>query len=68
MSAAVGIGSRLGTGKVRHIEVNQLWLQDSTYTGEIPSNNIKTDETIADAWTKAVNAETLQQHVDHSAA
>ena len=28
-SAAVGIGSRIGIGKVRHIEVNQLWLQES---------------------------------------
>ena len=25
-SAAIGIGSRIGIGKVRHIEVNQLWL------------------------------------------
>ena len=24
----IGIGSRLGTGKVTHIEVNQVWLQE----------------------------------------
>ena len=29
-SAAIGIGSRLGLGKVRHIEVNQLWLQEKS--------------------------------------
>ena len=27
-SAAIGIAMRRGMGKVRHIELNQLWLQD----------------------------------------
>ena len=27
-SAAKGIASRRGLGKVRHIEVNQLWVQE----------------------------------------
>ena len=27
-SAAVGISKRRGLGKVRHLELNQLWLQD----------------------------------------
>ena len=27
-SAAIGISNRVGSGKVRHIEVTQLWLQD----------------------------------------
>ena len=34
-SAAIGIASRKGLGKVRHIEVNQLWLQDKVGTKEI---------------------------------
>ena len=32
-SAAIGIANRIGVGKVRHIEVNQLRLQDSEYEG-----------------------------------
>ena len=67
-SAAIGIGSRLGTGKVRHIEVNQLWLQDKVYIGEIVLNKVRTEENIADALTKAVNAETLSYHVENSSA
>ena len=67
-SAAIGIGSRLGLGKVRHIEVNQLWLQDKVYKGEIELKKVGTDVNIADALTKGVNAETLQYHVDNSAA
>ena len=65
-SAAIGIGSRLGTGKVTHIEVNQLWLQDKVYIGEIVLNKVRTEENIADALTKAVNAETLGYHVGNS--
>ena len=51
---------------MRHIEVNQLWLQDKVYVGEITLNKVKTDENIADALTKAVNAETLEYHVVNS--
>ena len=67
-SAAVGIGSRLGTGKVRHIEVNQLWLQDKVCVKEIKLNKVGTNDNIADAITKAVNAETLRYHVENSSA
>ena len=57
---------RLGTGKEGHIEVNQLWLQDKVYLGEITFNKVKTDENIAHTLTKAVIAETLGCHVDNS--
>ena len=67
-SAAIGIGSRLGTGKVRHIEVNQLWLQDKVYIGEVTLNKVGTNENIADALTKAVSADVLSYHVENSSA
>ena len=65
-SAAIGIASRLGLGKDRHIEVNQLWLQEKIYVGEIVLKKIGTLENIADALTKPVNAETLRYHVEYS--
>ena len=34
-SAAKGIASRKGLGKIRHVEVQQLWLQDKVASGEI---------------------------------
>jgi translation elongation factor EF-4 len=37
-SAAVGIANRIGVGKVRHIEVNQLRLQDKVHKKEIKIN------------------------------
>ena len=56
----------MGTGTVRQIEVNQLWLQDKVYNGEVVLNKVRTDENIADAMTKAVTAGTLGFHVDGS--
>ena len=34
-SAALGISKRRGLGNVRHIELNQLWIQDKVASGEI---------------------------------
>ena len=34
-SAAKGIASRRGLGKIRHIEVHQLWVQDKVASGEV---------------------------------
>ena len=36
-SAAIGIAQRRGVGKVRHVEVNQLWLQDRVARGDFES-------------------------------
>ena len=43
-SAAIGIASRRGSGKVRHIEVNQLWLQDKVLSGDIEVTKIGTGQ------------------------
>ena len=58
--AAAGTGNRLGIGKVRHIEVHRLWLQDKVYKGEIILQTIGTLENIADSLTEAAHAETVQ--------
>ena len=44
-SAAFGITKRRGLGKVRHIELNQLWLQEKASTGEIEIKKVKGTET-----------------------
>ena len=41
-SAAIGIAQRRGLGKVRHIEVNQLWLQEKVANGTIIIEKIGT--------------------------
>ena len=51
-SAAMGISNRRGLGKVRHIELNQLWLQETVNSKEIEMRKMKGEDNVADALTK----------------
>ena len=51
---AKSIASRRGVGKIRHIEVNQLWLQEKAAQGEVKIHKIPGDENPADILTKHV--------------
>jgi hypothetical protein len=62
-SAAKGIALRRGMGKVRHVEVSQLWLQEKVGRGEIEVIKIDGEDNIADALTKSVNGQKLEKHV-----
>ena len=62
-SAAKGIVMRKGLGKVRHIEVNQLWIQDRVAKGDIELCKVPGTENLADALTKAVENEDLRWHL-----
>ena len=58
-SAALGIGLRRGLGKLRHVEVHQLWLQDAIYRGKLALEKVDGKTNPADALTKAVGADML---------
>jgi hypothetical protein len=62
-SAAKGIANRKGVGKIRQLDVSQLWLQDKTSTGEIKVNKINTSDNLADALTKPVNGDGVDKHI-----
>ena len=62
-SAAKGIAQRLGLGKVRHLEVSQLWLQQKVANGEIRVIKVPGGENRADALTKYVSREVLEEHI-----
>ena len=64
-SAAIGIASRRGSGNVRHIEFNQLWLQDKVMINEVEVTKIRTDQNPADALTKHVEWEGIHKHGRH---
>ena len=53
-SAAKGITARRGAGKIRHIEVSHLWVQDKVRKGEIIIAKIDTKDNLADALTKVM--------------
>ena len=61
--AARGIATRTGLGKVRHIEVNQLWVQEKNETGELRYKKVRGNENPADALTKALVAGVLNRIV-----
>ena len=62
-SAAIGIANRIGVGKVRHIEVNQLWLQEMVSGGRIRIDKVWSEENLADALTKGVDAQAIAMHL-----
>ena len=63
-SAAKGIASRRGLGKVRHIEVSQLWLQEKVMRGEIKVIKVKGTENLSDSLTKYVNRDDIDMHMN----
>ena len=62
-SAAKGIATRRGLGKVRHIEVNQLWLQEKVNNGEIQVMKVKGEGNLADGLTKPLEGPGVKKHV-----
>ena len=63
-SAAKGISSREGLGKVRHLEVSQLWLQEKVNNRDIMVERVKGEDNKADALTKYVGGESIQIHME----
>ena len=62
-SAAKGIADRTGLGKVRHIEVNQLWIQEKVKNKEFEIRRVKGLDNLADALTKHVDGEDVQKQL-----
>ena len=62
-SAAKGMANRKGLGKVRHIEVNQLWIQDRVSRGDLAISKVNGKENLADILTKHVNGEDIRVHL-----
>ena len=62
-SAAVGIVMRRGLGKVRHIDLSQLWLQEKVAQGSLKVIKIKTSEHKNDALTKYLGAQDIEKHM-----
>ena len=63
-SAAQGIGMRRGLGKVRHLEVGQLWLQDLIHRGDIGIEKIDGKKNWADSLTKPAGNDMVELHIN----
>ena len=60
-SSARAIASRRGLGRVRHIEVRYLWLQERVARKHILIEAVATDRNLADLLTKALGAKQLDK-------
>ena len=59
-TAALGVCRRRGLGRIRHLAVADLWLQDKVRTGELSLHNVLGKDTPADILTKCIDPNTLQ--------
>ena len=63
-SAAIGIISRRGLGKMRHIEANDLWLQQHISEGRVLIRKVESKLNLADIGTKPLDIATSQFFLD----
>ena len=62
-SAAVGMCRRSGIGKVRHLAVGQLWVQERLRMGDFRLFKVAGNDNPADALTKHLSRNLLDQHL-----
>ena len=62
-SAAKSIANRRGLGKIRHLEVTQLWLQDKVTRGDIEVEKVKGEVNWADCLTKPLDGGGVMDHL-----
>ena len=62
-SAALGIAQRLGTGKLRHVRIQALWVQEVRCTKRLRYRKVLGTKNPADALTKHINCELLGRHM-----
>ena len=61
-SAALSIAKRQGAGKMRHINVRTLWLQEKTVQKILEYQKIRGEDNPADGLAKHVRQELAQQY------
>ena len=62
-SAAIAIAKRRGAGKLRHINIGLLWIQDKTESEEIVIKKVKGISNPADMMTKSINKDKLERYM-----
>ena len=62
-SVAKSVATRRGAGKIRHVEVNQLWLQEKVQKGIIDIVKVGTKDNLADLLTKHQDSSSIDSHL-----
>ena len=61
--AAMGMVKRQGLGRVRHLAVADLWIQQKAKDGSAKYEKLPGAQNTSDIMTKAVEAEVLERHM-----
>ena len=61
--AAIGIVKRQGLGRVRHLAVGDLWVQQRAKAGEVHYCKLDGKRNTSDMMTKAVEREIIMRHM-----
>ena len=61
-SAALSIAKRQGAGKMRHINVKSLWLQEKALQEELSYEKVRGEDNPADGLTKHVRQEMAERY------
>ena len=61
--AAIGIVKRQGLGRVRHLAVADLWVQQRSKSGEVSYRKLDGSKNTSDIMTKAVEWDLIQRHM-----
>ena len=62
-SAAIGVVSRRGAGKLRHVRVGQLWVQEKAESGELQYRKVRGDQNPSDALTKPLTGKEVERYM-----
>ena len=60
-TAAIGIARRKGLGKIRHLDVKDMWIQDKIRSRKIRLLKVLGADNVADMFTKYVDRSTLEK-------
>ena len=62
-SAAIGIVNRKGNGRLRHVKVGMLWIQEKVEEGELSIRKVLGTENPADAMTKYLASTKMEENL-----
>ncbi len=62
-SAAIGAAQRRGNGKLRHVKVGMMWIQEKVDEGEIEIDKVRGEHNPSDLMTKHLPATKIIQHM-----
>ena len=63
-SAALGVVGRKGAGKLRHVRVGQLWVQEKAESGELRYRKVRGTDNPADLMTKALTGMEIKKYME----